>query len=102
MFCAFLSLKVKGCSLLGFVHSWQEEQLQQEHLLDVPSQPHGGEVAPSQLPNHMVTSIEEISYFHKVVTPCRNTTTREQPWGTSITIAAATQNISSVKTSEMC
>lgn len=93
-------LKVKGC--FPFSDSWQEHQLEQEHSLDVPSQPHGGEVAPSKLPNHVVTSIEEISYFHKVVTPWKNTRTREQLWGTNITITAALQNISSVKTPQVC
>lgn len=95
-------LKVKGCFLLRFVHSWQEHQLEQKHLLDVPSQPHGGEVAPSKLPNDVVTSIEEISDFHKVVTPWKNTRTRNQLWGASITITAAPLNIFLEKTTEVC
>lgn len=97
-----LCFYLKGCFLLRFVRSCLEHQLEQEHLLDVPSQPHGGEVAPSKLPNHVVTSIEEISYFHKVVTPWKNTRSTEQVCGTSITITAASQNISSVKTPEVC
>lgn len=71
---------LKGCFLLRFVHAWQEEQLEQEHSLDVPGQPHGGEVTPSKLANHVVAPIEEISYFHKVVTPWNNTATRQQAW----------------------
>lgn len=49
-------------------------------------------MTPSKLPNHVVTPIEEISYFHKVVTPWKNTRTREEVWGTSITITTAPQN----------
>lgn len=40
-----------------------------QDLLEVPSQPHSGEVAPSQLPDDVVSPIKEISYFHKVITP---------------------------------
>lgn len=36
-------------------------------ILNIPGEPHGGEVSPAELPNYMVFSIIKVSYFHMVV-----------------------------------
>lgn len=36
-------------------------------LLDVPRQPHCGEVSPAQLSNDMVFPVEKVSYLHMVI-----------------------------------
>lgn len=36
-------------------------------VLDVPGEPHGGEVSPAQFPDDMVFSVVKVSYFHVVV-----------------------------------
>ncbi len=36
-------------------------------VLDVPGEPHGGEVSPAQFPDYMVFSVVKVSYFHVVV-----------------------------------
>ena len=36
-------------------------------LLDVPRQPHCGEVSPSQLSDDMVLPVEKVSYLHMVI-----------------------------------
>lgn len=36
-------------------------------ILDVPGEPHGGEVTPAQFPDHVVFPIVEITNFHVVV-----------------------------------
>lgn len=42
----------------------------QVHLLDVPGQPHSGEVAPAQFTDHMVSSIEKIPDLHMMISTC--------------------------------
>lgn len=36
-------------------------------LLDVPSQPHSGEMPPSQFPDDMVFTIKQVPYFDMVI-----------------------------------
>ena len=38
------------------------------NLREIPAQPHGGEVAPPQLPDHVVPVVEEVPYLDRVVT----------------------------------
>lgn len=45
---------VRMCSELFFV-------------LDIPGKPHSREVSPAQLPDYVVFSIIEVSYFHMVI-----------------------------------
>lgn len=40
-------------------------------LLDVPGEPHSGEVTPAQFPDHMVFPIVKVPDFHMVVAPCK-------------------------------
>ena len=40
-----------------------------EVLLDVPGQPHGGEVSPAQLADHVVPPTEQVPDTHMVVAP---------------------------------
>ena len=39
-------------------------------LLDVPGQPHSGEVPPAQLTDHMISPIEQISNLHMMISTC--------------------------------
>ena len=39
-------------------------------LLDVPRQPHCGEVSPSQLSDDMILPVEKVSYLHMVIATC--------------------------------
>lgn len=41
-------------------------------LLDIPGQPHGGEVSPAQFTNNVIFSIVKVSYFHMMVATYKN------------------------------
>lgn len=44
-----------------------------EYSRHVPTEPHGGEVAPAQLPDHMVLVVEQVPDLHRVVPSCNKT-----------------------------
>lgn len=59
------------CCLIGLNSTnSQIDSVIKVHLLDVPGQPHSGEVAPAQLTDHMVSSIEKIPNLHMVISTC--------------------------------
>lgn len=39
----------------------------------VPTEPHGGEVAPAQLPDHMVLVVKQVPDLHRMVPSCNKT-----------------------------
>lgn len=44
-----------------------------EYSRHVPTEPHGGEVAPAQLSDHMVLVVEQVSDLHRMVPSCNKT-----------------------------
>lgn len=59
------------CCLIGvYCTNSQIDSVIEVHLLDVPGQPHSGEVTPAQLTDHMVSSIKKIPNLHMVISTC--------------------------------
>ena len=60
--CFFLSKRIGLGWLTTVLYS-----LQAYDLLQVPAQPYGGEVAPAKLSHDVISIVEEIANFHRMV-----------------------------------
>ncbi len=73
MLLSFVSLLKAWQTTLPMKCCAQQTRKEYKYILEVPTEPHRGEVSPAQLAYHMVSVDEQVADLHRMVATCKET-----------------------------